>query len=914
MKKVCFLILCLLSISNSAFAQKSPRHYKGRVIDSVTFKPLPDASICIYRASDTSLLNFGFTTPNGNFMLNTNSSDSLIIIVSLFGYKEFVKKDPASEGWDFSDFGDIKLNVLPYEFQSFSVKTAAIRMKGDTIEINASRFKVLPGSDVAQLFKKIPGFEVNVKGEIKVNGSPITKIMVDGSDFFGNNPGMVSKNLSADMIETVQVFEDLNEDGSPKNQSSKIINLKLKKGKRNGTFGDLMAGYGTTDRYETGARLNNFKNDRKLSFIINGNNINETGFDFGFDNWHGSYGAERNGVGNDDDFFFYSSNNNKREGNINNRLSSGFSYFNEFSKKRKLSVNASATRNNYNSIEASTIISPFNDTTTRSNTDSSILNGRGLSGSLDINYSRTLDSTGRYDFGISSLLTGNRSTTDAGNIIRLNNALLNSGVSSLLNNSQSRNMEVHGNIRRMLRKDLRYLFIGNISYNYLVDENQSYQFVQNALDTFNNLNERLTERREMLVKVLGRMPVYKKLMFNLSADRWQQNNTSEQLSHSALNRYSNAFEQVYTNRIDTLSIKLDNRLEQYTVKPYFSVSRKQFYFSTGVTFMHLDLTNRFRDSMEDISRNYQKVLPFISFTFYPSKAYIYFNASKSTNFPTIAELLPILNISDNYQRQTGNRDLNPQDNYEFKLYANLYKLKGFRYFYGNINGSTSDNAKIWVNRQNADGVIVKTPENAKGKREIYAYVGLSKKLSKLLYVDLRSNMSLNKNPLVINGQNAFGRTKSLFLKPGFTFSKSDSLELSFGMSYDYTSFDNSLNESLDFTQSTYGYYTEVRALLKTATEFNSSFNLEDQRNVPGIGKIVPVWNAYIQQPLSKKSNYSVKLSAYDILKRNTNISRSTSENYIYINQSNRLQQYFMLSLIYKIRKMGGEEEGMNYSY
>ena len=233
------LFLVLFSYSQ-ADAQTAMRSFKGRLIDSTTSNPLGDATVSIYRASDTSLLNFGFTTPMGNFTLSTRNNDSLIIIISHLGHKEKTFKVVAEENWQFINYGDVKIAELPFSFNAVKIRTAAITIKGDTIEINASRFKVLPGSDVAQLFKKIPGFDVNVKGEIKVNGSEVNKIMVDGSDFFGNNPGLVSKNLSADMIETVQVFEDKNLDGSPKEGASKIINLKLKKGKKNGMFGDVI--------------------------------------------------------------------------------------------------------------------------------------------------------------------------------------------------------------------------------------------------------------------------------------------------------------------------------------------------------------------------------------------------------------------------------------------------------------------------------------------------------------------------------------------------------------------------------------------------------------------------------------------------------------------------------------------------
>jgi hypothetical protein len=914
MKKSYALIIIVFACLNSVFAQSSPRSFKGRVVDSATLKPLGDASICIYRASDTSLLNFGFTTPNGNFQLTTKYPDSLIIIISLFGFGEYVKKEPAALGWDYHHYPDIKLPLLPLTLKGYTIRSSAISMKGDTIEINASKFKVLPGSDVAQLFKKIPGFEVSVKGEIKVNGSPVTKIMVDGSDFFGNNPGMVSKNLTADMVETVQVFEDLNEDGSPKEESSKVINLKLKKGKRNGTFGDVMAGYGTKQRYEAGIRLNNFKNDRKFSFVLNSNNINETGFDFGFQNWHSAYAAQRNGGTNNDDFYYYTYGDNRGEGNINNKLNSGFTYFNEFSGKRKLSFNIYGNRNNYNSIEASKNISPINDSTQRSNTDSSVLNGLAVSANFDVSFTKEIDSTGEFELGFNTSMSDNRNNSNNTNIIRLNDVLLNKGISSIRNTSGNTRMGLTGNYYRYLRKNKDYMFSLNTNYNMFDNDNRSFQFVENTRDTFNNLNERLTKSNEFLVKLFGKMPVYKKLLFNISADRWVQINASEQLSRNAQNRFSSGFEQTYQNRIDTLSIQLDNRMEQYTFKPYMSIRKKFFYVASGVTFMKMNITNKFRDSAEAISNDYSKLLPYFLLSYYPGNMYAFINISKSTEFPTISELLPILNIANNYERRTGNRNLSPEDNYGFRSYCSLYKLKGFRYLHFSFNGSMSDNAKIMVNRQTEDGIIIKTPQNARGKKELGGQLNMSKKITKVISFSTFLNGETKRNPLIINEEVAFGTNNTLTFSPGISFSKSDSLDLSVNLTYNYTDYRNSLNQTLNFRQNTFTYNFSVRTVLNSGTELSSTIDVSDQRNVPGIGRIVPVWNAYIQQPLTKNGKYNLKLSAYDILKQNTNITRFASENFIYINQSNRLQQYFMLTLIYKIKKMGGDNEGMDYVY
>lgn len=912
MKHIFLLFLCLL-LFNNIEAQNIVRNLKGRVIDSATSKPLADVTISVFRAKDTMLLNFGFTTPIGNFSLNVQSVDSLLIVVSMYGYDEKNYTDPFMEdNWSFRNFGDVKLTATPYTLTGFTAKTSAIRMKGDTIEISASRFKVLPGSDVAQLFKKIPGFEVTVKGEVKVNGSAVNTIMVDGSDFFGNNPGMVSKNLTADMIETVQVFDERNPDGTPNEEGNKVINLKLKKGKRNGTFGDVLAGYGTENRYESGLRLNQFKNDRKFSLIINSNNINETGFDFGFENWHGTNTIQKNGSTNDGGFYYYNSN-SSGEGNINHKTGLGLTYFNEFTKKRKLSINLFTNRNDYNSISSSNSSSALNDSTQRINKDSSSSFGLLYRNSFEVSYTKEIDSTGEYDFGVNGGFSSNTKTTNGFNSILLNDLVLNKGNSNIKNINNSNNLKVSSSLYRTLRKNKEYNFFFASSFQINNDNNLSYQFLENNTDTFNNKNERNVSGSEWLTKLQGTMPVYKKIKFNLSLDRWENRNNTNQISNSASNQYSEQFEQSYVKSIDSLSIRFKNKQIQNSIKSSFSYRSKYLFSHIGATYLNMQLTNSDENGQILLSKSYPKILPFYGLYYYPSKMYLNFTLSKTVSFPTISDLLPVLNLSNNYERRKGNPNLAPSDNYGMRFYTSFYKLKGFKYLSGGINATISDNMKIWVNRQDENGIIVKTPENAKGYMNFHTWTGASKKINKIINAVLFANFDYAKNPLIINEQSAFGHQTDFSINPSFNFSHTDSLEFSFGLEWSNTNFNNSLNSSLDFKQNVFRYYSDARAIFRTGTELNTTLSINDQRNVPGIGKIVPVWSAYIQQSLGKKSPFNLKLTAYDILKQNTNISRYASDNFVTINQSNQLQRYFMLTLVYKIKKVGATE-ATEYTY
>ncbi|MEZ4804881.1 MAG: outer membrane beta-barrel protein [Bacteroidia bacterium] len=445
-------------------------------------------------------------------------------------------------------------------------------------------------------------------------------------------------------------------------------------------------------------------------------------------------------------------------------------------------------------------------------------------------------------------------------------------------------------------------------------DDKMFQYLNNATDTFNNLNQRDVASTEWIGKIYAAMPLYKLLTLNLSADHWQQLNKTEQITNSAENRFNNQFEQNYTTQIDSLSIKFNNHQTQNSVKPFLSIRGKYYYMSGGVTWLNLLLENSYQSGQVLAPKNYNKILPFYSLSYYPArKAYLHFSASKTTEFPKITDLLPVLNIGNNYERSIGNEFLNPSDNYNVRIYTSLYKLKGFKYFYFGSSASMSNNAKIWVNKQGDDGIIVKTPENASGKNNLNAWFNVSKKLYKIAYLSLSANKNDSKTPIVINNQKAFSVNKGTSLSPTFNLSYSDSLELSVGMTWNRNNFSNTINKNLDYIQDIYSYSFEARVLFKPGTELNTSLNISDQRNVPGIGKVIPIWNAYIQQPLGKKSKLNLKLTAYDILKQNTSIRRYQNDNFVYINQSNQLQQYFMLTLVYKIKKMGGQE-GMNYVY
>jgi len=183
-----------------------------------------------------------------------------------------------------------------------------------------------------------------------------------------------------------------------------------------------------------------------------------------------------------------------------------------------------------------------------------------------------------------------------------------------------------------------------------------------------------------------------------------------------------------------------------------------------------------------------------------------------------------------------------------------------------------------------------------------------------LAFNLNLGTNYSKTPVIVNNNKGFSQNTTWSINPSISMVKSDSLDFSAGVAIRPVNYSNTLNSQLNYNQVTYEYDFGVRTLLKRGIEISSSLNINDQRHVPSIGKLIPIWNAYLQYPIDKKGRYNLKLTAYDILKKNTNISRFSSGNFIYISQSNRLQQYFMLTLVYKIKKVGGGEDEPNYTW
>ncbi|WP_438946401.1 carboxypeptidase regulatory-like domain-containing protein, partial [Sediminibacterium sp.] len=276
MTKLTLMALLLLTAISNGFSQETGT-VKGTVTDTLNKQNLTNAVVAVLRAKDSVLVKYTRTTKEGQFNLPNLSAGKYIVMVSYPAYADYVDIISVAGG-STTDLGKVPVITKATLLQEVIVRqtVSAIRVKGDTTEYRADSFRVSPNADVQELLRKLPGIQVNSKGEITAQGERVQKVLVDGEEFFSDDPAVVTKNLRADAVDKVQSFDKKSDQavftGIDDGQKIKTLNLTLKEDKKKGYFGKLEGG-GDFNKYATGKALANaFKGKRKISGYLTTDN------------------------------------------------------------------------------------------------------------------------------------------------------------------------------------------------------------------------------------------------------------------------------------------------------------------------------------------------------------------------------------------------------------------------------------------------------------------------------------------------------------------------------------------------------------------------------------------------------------------------------------------------------------------
>lgn len=900
MRSIAGLIVFTLFLSMHLQAQRSRyASLKGTVIDSASRQPVEAATVSVFLIADSSLITYSITNKKGEFQVNEiPQAKPCRVMVSYSGLHSFTQDFIISPETKELIINTVRLRKAYSEMEEVivSAQRPPVMIKKDTLEFNAGSFKTPVNGVVEDLLKQLPGVEVDAEGNITVNGKKVTKITVDGKDFFASDFKITSKNLPRDIIDKVQIVDYKTREAqfnkTTTGNEDKAINLTLKKDKKKGVFGRASAGYGSDKRHESGASVNYFDGPLQLNFIGYANNTNRMSFsggDFSMGNPTSSFSGRGSG--------------------ITETKAAGLNFSNEFSKK--LRMNGSYFYSNSHMTNATTArrqnILPdttfFYNSATRTSNDND--NHR-----LNVNIDYKPDSA--TDVYVNAYVNTGVTTTSTSNDAVSSSTkgdIINTAVNTFNGHSDDKNGGIEFFFGHRLKKRGRSF---TLSMNYNNTNRKSLDANKGNTVFYKSDSSSTEDLLDQRSNTIGRNNA-----LSLSAS-WTEP-LSSKLNVMFLYNYTNGsgHNDKITNRFNPLTGQFDipdtlysnafrNRNLAHT--PYISLSyyHEKFNASISTGIQWLEQENVSAQEKNSLAQHYSNLFPTAIIGYRFSKTgNINLNYNGRTQQPTIDQLQPIPDNTNTLYIKLGNPDLKPS--FYHSLNLNLQQYDSKTYWNGSVGFSTATNQI--VNETWFDSVQYTRPINSDGNYNFSYNINFSrswKKKNWSLRLTLSNNGLYNRNASFSNKIENITKTYSLAQRIGlsYTFKELVTFMPSFIVRY------NDSRYSLEHTQPTENITKAVtlnmflnwpqRFILENNLQYNNN-----SRTAPGFPKGVTMWNMALNYQMFKDRQSIIRLSIYDLLKQNTSIYRSITPTYIEDTQVQVLQQYFLLSFIYNLKQFRG---------
>lgn len=906
------IFICVFGFSSKA------QVITGHLIDSsdqnnaVSF-----ATITIFNTKDSSIVKFGVSDDSGRFDISQLPINiPLRALFSHINYRSRIRNFSFDSLGQVIDLGNLKMSPKDITLQEIEItwEKPPILVRNDTVEFNADAFLKRPGAMVEDLLKRIPGAVVEKDGTVTVNGRKVNRILVDGKSFFGDNPTAVLKNLPAYTIDKVQVTEDKDENGVLKENGEVVINLTLKSAAKKGHFGKAFAGYGTTGRYESGLIWNLFKDTTQISIIGYGNNLSQSGFSF--DDLFQLGGFNRSGANtimwNGSSIFIDGVSFGGGRG-ITTSNGLGFNFNHDIPKKLTFNVSwfyGNTLTEMRRSNETARIL-PENVLFT---TQNGMMDNRSISNNINSKLLYRFDSLKNLSLGFRGSFSNGSSLANAFTL----NSYQNSPDSGFLNNDANvlnASSSYFGEARYYQQIDSIFSF--NLSYDYDfkdIPNTQNNNF-QNRFPSANIFEELYQTRysknfKEVQnFKALLTIKLNKKVGFNVGSNyileneklsvKTYQRDSSEQILIS--NDLSGDFSIQYKNWLHNLSANI----EVLGARLRLGVDLKQLNWET-------------QDSGKVIS-NYSNwfVLPNISISKRIKRRYYYYAyVRRQVRTPNFNNFIFIRNNIQQTNITLGNPNLRPYGEnsaYVSGNYNNEVKKYGINFY---LSGNFAD--ELYLNRSTFDSLGVRTSMLENTKRDNYNfYSSLSFNKSWVIKKDyqLRTGASINfsignswfENQMVLIETKRRSINPRVFLN--IDNDEKFGIELGYSPNYQINTVSNFSGEQIAFNQ---GMDADIWVkpiwgiMLETKINYNAVSNYG---NIGNTSIIYTLWSAAISKSFLKDQSLNIRISYYDILRQNNNISLYVSEDSRITERINVVTQYIMLSASYNFNAFKKKRRG-----
>ncbi|MDD3005290.1 outer membrane beta-barrel protein [Flavobacterium sp.] len=918
MLKKHFICLLFLSFSSLIFAQNTIT-IKGKVIENTSKLPLESATVYLTTVKDSTIIDYTITDKNGNFSIPTKkNSQPALLKVSFITFKEYVQQlDNLSAS---KDLGVISILEEANDLNEVVIKSQAppIRIKQDTLEFNASSFKVREDSNVEALLKQLPGVEISTDGKITVNGKEVNNILVNGKPFFGKDGKVATKNLPAEIIDKVQVTDTKTKEeeltGQAASSDEKTINLTIQEDKNKGLFGKFTAGAGTDDRYESSGLINYFKDEFKISFLGASNNINSVGFSM--DEIFDSMGGGRNMYSSSDGSFNIDGQQFGGGNGITTSNMIGLNYSDKIGKKLDPSAsyfyNSSESENDSRS-RVENLLPEDKFTTASAGSTRNINNGHNVS--LELSYK--IDSLTTLNIRPNLKKSNSRFTSRATqNSVNEFGAALNE--SNSYNNNTSNRVAFENDlylVKRFKKKGR------SISVNFN-NENTNNQTEGQDLST------------TLLYKDAAIQTINRNLMEN-NDNKYNKYSTSISYTEPLLDSLSVTIGTRYTwnnSKDDKGTFNYDPTTDRYSIKndslsnyitsktdvmnPFvsFNLRKKNLSgrFSLGTEVTRFNNFSNYLNEKTILNKDY--VFPtmngYINYRLTKSKS-VYANYRYSVSIPTANQMLPVINISNPLNTIIGNPDLEPVKRHNFYFGYNNYDYATRSGLYIYSGGSLNENQIVSSTVYDSSAKRTTTFENTGTTYSSYLGGSWQKSYKKEQHTfkigfGLDGDLSLSKG--LTNNQSYEAKGFSLNPNAEFSWEYGEILTVSPSYSYNYSetefknySIDGSSNYKHIVKLETTSYWPKHFVL---GNDFGYTYN---SNIADGFQKDFYLWNVSLGYNFLG-DKLLAKVKVYDLLNQNVNATRTITPTAIQDIENTVLRRYAMFSLTYKIEKFGGKKE------
>lgn len=898
----------------------------GSVKDTTQNKVVQNAVVMLLTPVDSVLYKFARTDKDGNYSFTGIRPGNYIMMTTHPYFADFIDNITLKEQQ--ANTAAIALTSKSKLLQEVIVKSGnPIRIKGDTTIYTADSFKVSANANVEELLKKLPGIQVDKSGKITAMGEQVTKVLVDGEEFFGDDPGMAVKNLRADAVKEVQVFDKKSEQaeftGIDDGNTQKTINLKLKEDKKKGYFGKIdMAGgllKKIDDRYNSNILLSSFKGKRKISgYFLTGNTgqdglswedrekyASNDNFSVSMDD-NGDLSYQWTGGNNDDEPYV-----NTQNGFMRN-INAGLQYSNKWNDKQNLNFTPQYNSQVYDNRQSRFMQSQFGDSVLNDNS-SAITHVNRYNLKNTATYEIKIDSNNSIKLTAKANFYHTESEEDKTSASTGNSGTLKNQSRSNLNTTNDKTSLFGGLLykhrfkkqRRTISLSTDFNTLGTEGNSFLKSFNQSY-FDGLPATALNIDQQKLTDKNTtgLTARLIYTEPLTKKLALEIAYELNYSKGKNNQVTYT----YSPASGK-YDLAVDSLTNDFTQRIviNKPSLRVNFSDKKIKFSFGSGFGLTKFDL----RDNSlgKDYLRSFTNFFPSANFNYsYKSQHNLRVGYNGNTTQPTINQLQPLRNNTDYFNQYIGNPQLKPSFTNAFYVSHNTYNFLKDLFTYQSFNVRFTSNA-ITNNRIiNLDsGKTTTQPINTNGNYSMSFWGGMGFKIKKIdtrLY--LGPNFRYNRIADVFNSAVNYSKIFSSGIDINLSKSKEKKYEFDISNNIAYNSSKNSQSNSRqDFFTNSLSLSAKVYILKSLSVSSDYEYYSQQKTQQQSNAISYQLWNARMEKTF-KKDEFTAYILVRDILNQNVGISSNYDRNTFTQTTNDRLQRYWMIGFTWNFKNSGAK--------